>query len=184
MWAAFPLPFLRPSLSIQVPQTTTGAVLPCRDFSRLGNPHLEIPKLAFCVVGCDFRHLPLSCGCLIFEYHMLACTQNTSIENPVRFNSFRTWGRVPQLWLSFRQFSFHPHTQIFIPGQRDTYELPVTAALAPLEQRHATLPVWFPFRISRRMIGCNPLFTGSPSPPYIYGCGDTFPYCLLKAVFW
>ena len=49
----------------------------------------------------------------------------------------------------------------------------VCEAQTPRILRHATLPFGFPLRISRGMIGCNPL--------YLTICVDTLTYCLLKA---
>ena len=50
------------------------------------------------------------------------------------------------------------------------------------EQRHAALPVRFPFRISRRMIGCNHSYYEPPISLNLR-LRDTLPYRLLKAVF-
>lgn len=50
---------------------------------------------------------------------------------------------VSQFWLSIKQFSFHPHTQIFIPIQYSFRNL-LTVLYPPLiRQQHATLPVGF-----------------------------------------
>ena len=51
---------------------------------------------------------------------------------------------ISQLWLSIKQFSFHPHTRIFIPIQGSFRNL--LSALYPLQsqQQHAALPIGFP----------------------------------------
>jgi len=59
-----------------------------------------------------------------------------------------------QLWLSIKQFSFRPHTQIFIPISARFQKLidwPLSSAFRGNDMLHS--PSGFPFRISRGMTG-------------------------------
>jgi len=59
-----------------------------------------------------------------------------------------------QLWLSIKQFSFRPHTQIFIPILARFQKLidwPLSSAFRGNDMLHS--PLGFPFRISRGMTG-------------------------------
>ena len=81
--------------------------------------------------------------------------------------------RIPPLWLSFRQFSFIPHTQIFILTHLNAQDYcPLTQAVVNSYDSDDMLhsPSGFPSRISCRIIGCD------------FSSPDTFTYRLLKAV--
>ena len=80
---------------------------------------------------------------------------------------------APQLWLRFKQFSFHPRqTSCLFSGIIASWQtllfIFIFVYFGILFPVHATLPVRFPFRISRVTIGCG-LFRF-----------NTFPYYLLK----
>ena len=77
-------------------------------------------------------------------------------------------------FILIHRFSFSPRAAIMDFG----YAVPVLIT----EQRHAALPVRFPFRISRRMIGCNHSYYEPPISLNLR-LRDTLPYRLLKAVF-
>ena len=90
----YSLPFLRLSLSIQGSQTTMGAVYPCPS-PGLGYPQLVSEELAFYAVGADFRHLPLSCGCLPVSIAWRHNCEMSPTTGTARFNSFRSWSADP-----------------------------------------------------------------------------------------
>ncbi len=71
----------------------------------------------------------------------------------VSFAQGRTIG--PSFGYRIRQFSFHPHTQIFTPVSSGHLETLFTAAYQPLYADNDMLhsPLGFPIRISRGMTG-------------------------------
>ena len=121
-----------------------------------------------------FAIYPLSCGCLsmsITYFHN--CEMQATWKTYVLI-LFVCRVRVPSLWLSFRQFSFVPRTQIFILTHLDAQDYcPLTQAVINSYDSNDMLhsPSGFPSRISCRIIGCD------------FSSLDTFTYCLLKAVF-
>ena len=70
MWAAFPHLVLQLSLSIQVPQTTMEALLPC-PYGFRQSPFSLIKTIAFRIVGYDFRHLHTTHGCSVLSIPQL-----------------------------------------------------------------------------------------------------------------
>ena len=54
--------------------------------------------------------------------------------------------RIPQLWLSFKQFSFHPLTQIFTPVHFDLSELRPQSHLRFMHNDMLHSLSGFPFR--------------------------------------
>ena len=136
---------------------------------------LSAPTFAIC---------PLSCGCLsmsITYFHN--CEMQVTWKTYVSI-LFICGVRIPLLWLSFRQFSFIPHTQIFTLTHLDAQDYcPLVQAVINSNNSNDMLhsPSGFPSRISRRIIGCFCLIWASFS---LFICRqlDTFTYRLLKAV--
>ena len=82
--------------------------------------HLAIHRLAFRVVGYDFRHLPLSCGCLSSKYRTITQHPNVIIGRHLALSTLYARGfDCPCSGYRFRQFSYYPHTRIFVLEHRD-----------------------------------------------------------------
>lgn len=185
----YSLPLLRLSLSIQGPRTTTTAPLPCWIFSvislgfyawdlspfgithshswhfSLGNPRLGHYDEICSVVGWDFRHLPL----LMVGLFRISCGLQTAKYNPPEHQRiiFHFVGEMvsPSLWLSFRQYSFLPHTEPFVSTLSRSLEVSLTCAF--------TNVLLFPLCFHARLVVDDRLCISTL---------DIFTYCILTAI--
>ena len=113
----------------------------------------------------DFRHLAL----LMVGLPRIPCGLQTAKYNPPRHQriTFHFVGEMvsPSLWLSFRQYSFHPHTEPSVSTLSRSLEISLTCAF--------TNVLLFPLCFHARLVVDDRLCISTL---------DIFTYCILTAI--